>query len=184
LKIGRNYSWLHILHSAAIVGIDTRTSTSHPGRRLGSSGWSGITKAVMPDERLSWVCPTSSAHSHAYDTRAHIYEALGRKEEALADFRKALALNPDNPDKPGGPDAPSRHALDGRQRITRGAGYHLAARATLFGCLRGGSWPSKSAIANWAIIALLIETAKLNGTVADDAEHAPCETAWGFCGRF
>jgi tetratricopeptide (TPR) repeat protein len=94
LKTDRNYSWLHILHSAAIVGIDTRTSTSHPGRRLGSSGWSGITKAVMPDERLSWVCPTSSAHSHAYDRRAHIYEALGRKEEALADFRKALALNP------------------------------------------------------------------------------------------
>ena len=32
--------------------------------------------------------------SHAYDTRTHIYESLGRKEEAEADFRKALALRP------------------------------------------------------------------------------------------
>ena len=32
--------------------------------------------------------------SHAYDTRGHIYEALGVKEKAVADFRQALALNP------------------------------------------------------------------------------------------
>jgi Tfp pilus assembly protein PilF len=31
----------------------------------------------------------------AYDTRGHIYEALGRKEDAIADFRKALALDPE-----------------------------------------------------------------------------------------
>jgi Tfp pilus assembly protein PilF len=32
--------------------------------------------------------------SHAYDTRAHIYEALRRNEEAIADFRRALARTP------------------------------------------------------------------------------------------
>jgi tetratricopeptide (TPR) repeat protein len=33
----------------------------------------------------------------AYDTRGHIYEALGRHDEAVAAFRKALALEPQNP---------------------------------------------------------------------------------------
>lgn len=31
--------------------------------------------------------------SHAYDTRAHIYEALGQKDDAIFEFRKALSLN-------------------------------------------------------------------------------------------
>jgi tetratricopeptide (TPR) repeat protein len=30
----------------------------------------------------------------ALDTRASIFEALGRKEEAIADFRRALAKDP------------------------------------------------------------------------------------------
>jgi len=30
----------------------------------------------------------------ALDTRAHILEALGRREEAIADFRRALAIEP------------------------------------------------------------------------------------------
>jgi lipoprotein NlpI len=34
----------------------------------------------------------------AFDTRGHIYEALGRKEDAIADFRKALAINPNIPE--------------------------------------------------------------------------------------
>jgi Flp pilus assembly protein TadD len=32
----------------------------------------------------------------AYDTRGYIYEALDRKDEAIADFRKALELDPSN----------------------------------------------------------------------------------------
>jgi tetratricopeptide (TPR) repeat protein len=31
----------------------------------------------------------------ALDTRGHIFEALGRREEAIADFRRALAKAPD-----------------------------------------------------------------------------------------
>ena len=31
----------------------------------------------------------------ALDTRGHIFEALGRREEAIADFRRALANAPD-----------------------------------------------------------------------------------------
>ena len=32
--------------------------------------------------------------AQALDTRGHIYEALGRREEAIADFRGALAIEP------------------------------------------------------------------------------------------
>ena len=32
--------------------------------------------------------------SSALDTRGHIFEALGRREEAIADFRRALAIDP------------------------------------------------------------------------------------------
>jgi Tfp pilus assembly protein PilF len=35
---------------------------------------------------------------HALDTRAHIFEALGRREEVIADFRRALSVAPNNPD--------------------------------------------------------------------------------------
>jgi Tfp pilus assembly protein PilF len=38
-----------------------------------------------------------SKYAPAYDTRAHIYEALGKREQAIADFRKALALDPNDP---------------------------------------------------------------------------------------
>ena len=36
-------------------------------------------------------------HANALDTRGHIFEALGRRDEAIADFRRVLALEPDNP---------------------------------------------------------------------------------------
>ena len=36
-------------------------------------------------------------YAPAYDTRAHVYEALGHREKAVADFRKALMLDPHNP---------------------------------------------------------------------------------------
>ena len=31
----------------------------------------------------------------AFDTRAHIFEILGRRAEAISDYQKALRLNPD-----------------------------------------------------------------------------------------
>jgi tetratricopeptide (TPR) repeat protein len=36
-----------------------------------------------------------SAHSHAYERRAHIYNELGKEEEALADLDEAINLNPE-----------------------------------------------------------------------------------------
>jgi Tfp pilus assembly protein PilF len=35
---------------------------------------------------------------YALDTRGNIYEALGRRDEAIADFRRALSVGADNPD--------------------------------------------------------------------------------------
>jgi tetratricopeptide (TPR) repeat protein len=45
--------------------------------------------------------------THTLDTRGHIYEALGRREEAIADFRRVLALSPNAPVA-----AEARKALD------------------------------------------------------------------------
>jgi tetratricopeptide (TPR) repeat protein len=39
-------------------------------------------------------------NTHALDTRGHIFEVLGRREEAIADFRRVLALNPSDPNAP------------------------------------------------------------------------------------
>lgn len=36
------------------------------------------------------------------DTRAHIFEALGEREKAIADFRRALAIKPDIPESLAG----------------------------------------------------------------------------------
>ena len=147
--------------------MDPRFALAYNGRawifffKMGkpAMGLPDIVRALELDPKLS----------HSDDTRAHIYEALGRKEEALADFRKALALKPT-----------IQTSQEGLTHL--GATPRCACNAIW--CLRGGSWPSKSAVANWAIIALLIETANLNGTVAalwrDDAKHAPSETISGF----
>lgn len=35
-------------------------------------------------------------YAAAYDTRAHAHERQGLREEAIADYRKALALDPTN----------------------------------------------------------------------------------------
>ncbi|GAG93050.1 unnamed protein product [marine sediment metagenome] len=46
----------------------------------------------MPDAEKSLELRPNDAH--ALDTRGSIFEALGRREEAIADFRQALAKNP------------------------------------------------------------------------------------------
>lgn len=35
-------------------------------------------------------------HAYYFDTRGHLFEALGRKEEAIADYRKAIELAPED----------------------------------------------------------------------------------------
>ena len=67
-------------------------------RRRGGDGraWAyfkaGKAAKGLPDvQRALELDPELAA---AYDTRGHILEALGRKEEAISDFRKALALDP------------------------------------------------------------------------------------------
>jgi len=37
----------------------------------------------------------SADDAASLDTRAHIYEALGRREDAIADYRRVLALLPE-----------------------------------------------------------------------------------------
>jgi len=37
------------------------------------------------------------AYAAAFDTRGHLYEALGKRAEAIADLRHALKLDPANP---------------------------------------------------------------------------------------
>jgi Tfp pilus assembly protein PilF len=32
--------------------------------------------------------------AQAFDTRAHVYEALGKRDDAIADFRRALEIQP------------------------------------------------------------------------------------------
>ena len=51
--------------------------------------------------RASRRCATPSAPSSCHpheaefvDTRAHVYEALGRAKDAIADFRQALTAEP------------------------------------------------------------------------------------------
>ena len=52
----------------------------------------------LPDaERSLQLRPNND---DALDTRGHILEVLGRREEAIADFRKVLALDPNDPNAP------------------------------------------------------------------------------------
>ncbi len=59
---------------------------------------SGKAAQGLPDvERSLQLRPDNT---HALDTRGHIFEALGRRKEAIADFRKVLALDPNDPNAP------------------------------------------------------------------------------------
>jgi tetratricopeptide (TPR) repeat protein len=46
----------------------------------------------LPD--AEWTLQLRPNDANALDTRGHILEALGRHEEAIADFRRAIAINP------------------------------------------------------------------------------------------
>ena len=47
---------------------------------------------ALPDVEQSLQLRPDDAHF--IDTRAHIYEALGRTDEAIADYHKALQFDP------------------------------------------------------------------------------------------
>jgi len=46
-----------------------------------------IAYELVPDFR-------AAVDARTFDTRGHIYEALGRRDDAIADFRRALAIEP------------------------------------------------------------------------------------------
>lgn len=68
---------------------------SRNGRAWAVFKLGGDLTAALDD--VNQAIATDAAFAAAYDTRGHIYEALGRRNEAVADFRKALALEPQNP---------------------------------------------------------------------------------------
>jgi regulator of sirC expression with transglutaminase-like and TPR domain len=51
------------------------------------------------------------AEARALNTRGHIFKALGRTDEAIADFRRSLAQPPEKPGQPTGVEAIERNSL-------------------------------------------------------------------------
>jgi tetratricopeptide (TPR) repeat protein len=54
---------------------------------------SGKPAEALPDAEKSLALKPNNAR--ALDTRGSIFEALQRKEEAIADFKRALSVDPD-----------------------------------------------------------------------------------------
>jgi Flp pilus assembly protein TadD len=77
-----------------MIELDPKNAVPYNNR-----AWAYFTagKAVqgLPDVEKSIGLSPNSAH--ALDTRGIIFEALGRREEAIADFRRALEVAPNNP---------------------------------------------------------------------------------------
>jgi tetratricopeptide (TPR) repeat protein len=71
-----------------------RDALAHNGR-----GWAlfKLGNLVAALEDADYAIAVDSAYAAAYDTRAHIYEAMRQGDKAIADFRRALALAPDDP---------------------------------------------------------------------------------------
>jgi Tfp pilus assembly protein PilF len=68
----------------------------------------GLAAKALPDvEQALSLDPNDP---FARDTRAHILAALGRRNEAIAEYKKALALKPD-----------LQESLQGLKALTRGA---------------------------------------------------------------
>ena len=77
--------------AALHVQMDDHAGPRRRGR-AGVAGHAGLGAAYVPDaERSLQLLPNNA---HLLDTRGHIFEALGRREEAIADFRRALSINP------------------------------------------------------------------------------------------
>ena len=65
-----------------------------------------MTAALEDADQAIAVDPTYAA---AYDTRAHIYEILNKRADAIADYRKSLLLDPH--------DSKAHYSFEGLQRL-------------------------------------------------------------------
>jgi Tetratricopeptide repeat len=73
-----------------------RSERNGPSDAYNNRAWAyfnaGKAAQGLPDaERSLQLLPNNA---HLLDTRGHIFEALGRREEAITDFRRALSINP------------------------------------------------------------------------------------------
>lgn len=74
---------------------NSRDALSRNGRAWAVFKQGGDMASALDDVNQAIAAHATCAA--AYDTRGHIYEVLGRRDGAVADFRKALALDPQNP---------------------------------------------------------------------------------------
>lgn len=77
------------------IARNPRDSFSRNGRAWALFKLGGDLAPALDDANRAIAA--NATYAAAYDTRGHIHEALGRLDEAVADFRKALALEPQNP---------------------------------------------------------------------------------------
>jgi Flp pilus assembly protein TadD len=55
--------------------------------------WPGVTAQGLPDAIRAVALAPKDANS--YETRAEIYEKLGQRDKAIADYRQTLSVAPD-----------------------------------------------------------------------------------------
>jgi tetratricopeptide (TPR) repeat protein len=61
--------------------------------------WTGADSTALDD--LNAAIKLDAKSNNAFYYRARVFEALGRKDEANADFRQALVLDPNDQDSKG-----------------------------------------------------------------------------------
>ena len=89
-----------LLLSAEVAHADDDFKTCASGAPLAAKALPDVEQALSLDPNDPF----------ARDTRAHILAALGRRNEAIAEYKKALALKPD-----------LQESLQGLKALTRGA---------------------------------------------------------------
>jgi Tfp pilus assembly protein PilF len=68
----------------------------------------GLAAKALPDVEQALSLDPNDPFAH--DTRAHVLAALGRRKEAIAEYRKALAIEPD-----------LQESVQGLNALTRGS---------------------------------------------------------------
>ena len=96
--INRAFEYLHKGNVIQAIADYSKAIELNPGRPDGYAGraWallkSGKAAQALPDAERSLQIKADDART--LDIRGHIHEALGRREEAIADFRRALSIEP------------------------------------------------------------------------------------------